>query len=98
MSYIQGTVVKLLADFLDNETKQPIDPIEVILTIKNPVGAVTEHRLSTLEVVNDVAAVGRFFFYLDTSPMVGTWQYQFASTGNEATVGRKEITVHQKLG
>jgi hypothetical protein len=96
MSYIQGTVVKLQADFVDNETKLATEPAEVVLTIRDPAGTLTELRLSNDEIVDD-PVIGRFYYYLDTTPMTGTWQYQFESTGSEATVGRKEITVNARL-
>lgn len=96
MSYIQGTRVRLQADFTDNETREPTDPTEVILRIKAPDGVITQKTLSADEVIDDDDAVGRFYYVLDT-PLVGTYQYEFASTGNEATVGKKEITVRPRI-
>lgn len=97
MSYVQGTIVRLQADFTDNETHMPTDPTEVILTIRRPDGVVTQHTLSGGQVQDDPDRVGRFFYKLDTSPVAGTWSWQMESTGNEAVVGRKELTVLSRL-
>lgn len=97
MSFIQGTRVRLRADFRDHETGLATDPTEVILTVRDPAGAIVQYTLSDAQVVNDPDRVGRFYFDLDTAPAAGTWEYQFESTGNEATVGRKKITVTSKL-
>jgi hypothetical protein len=97
MSYIQGTRVRLQADFKDNETGDPTDPTEVILTIEPPVGPAIQETLSGGQVINDAGVVGRFHYVLDTSAAPGAWAYQFESTGNEAVVGRKVITVKPRL-
>lgn len=97
MSYIQGTMVRLRADFRDTETGDPTDPISVILTVERPNGTMVQYTLADGDVINDASAVGRFFYDLDTSLASGTWSYQFESTGNEATVGRKELTVRPRL-
>jgi hypothetical protein len=96
MSYVQGTVVRLQADFVDSDTGTAVDPAEVILTIRPPTGE--DETYSTADdVVNDPDVVGRFFYLLDTSPAFGRWRYQFASTGDEAVVGRQQITVRPSL-
>lgn len=97
MSYIQGTQVRLRADFTDPATKQLADPIEVILTIEDPLGVMSQFTLSADQVQRE--SLGRFYFILDTSAMPpGPVSYEFESTGNEATVGRKEITIRPRLG
>lgn len=97
MSYIQGTIVRLSADFTDTDTGAPTDPTEVILTIEDPSGVLTQFTLSDDQVKDDPDVVGRFYFDLDTILLPGTWAYQFESTGNQATVGRKELTVRPRL-
>lgn len=98
MSYIQGTQVRLIADFTDNETGDPTDPAEVILTVVPPLPAVPFQRtLAAGQVQDDTEKVGRFYYILDTSLAAGTWSYQFESTGNEAVVGRKDLTVKARI-
>lgn len=98
MSYIQGTAVKLIADFTDRDTGEPTDPAEVVLTIEDGLGQLSQKTLSAGQVQDDTEVVGRFFYVLDTSPNPGTWTYQFESTGNEATLGKKDLTVRPRLG
>jgi hypothetical protein len=97
MSYTQGTMVRLRADFRDTETGEPTDALAVILTVENPAGVMTQYTLADGDVKNDPDVVGGFYFDLDTSLLPGTWSYQFESTGNEATVGRKQLTVTPRL-
>src|SRR3954463_13309074 len=97
MSYIQGTMVRLRADFTDTETGDPTDTGAVIRTVERPDGSMTQYTLADDEVKNDATVVGRFYYDLDTSAANGTWSYQFESTGNEATVGRKDLTVRPRL-
>jgi hypothetical protein len=58
---------------------------------------VLEYSLSAGEVLDDPEAFGRFYYRFDTSPMAGTWQYQFESTGVMAALGRKELTVRSRI-
>jgi uncharacterized protein YfaS (alpha-2-macroglobulin family) len=74
-----------------------VDPTEVVLTVRRPDGTETTHTLSGGQVVNDPLYVGRFTFRLDTTPMAGIWEYQFESTGGQATVGRASLTVRSRL-
>jgi hypothetical protein len=100
MSYVQGTKVELSAVFTDTKTGEPITPTEVILTISPPAASgipTYERRLSVGDVVADPDVEGRVTYLLDTSPATGTWRYQFASTGNQAVVGRQELTVRSRL-
>lgn len=97
MSYTQGTEVRLWADFSDPETRNPVAPPEVVLTIIPPTGAPFTRSRSAGEVLLDADRPGRFYFVLDTSPAPGTWQYQFEGVGVGAVVERKAITVTKRL-
>lgn len=98
MSYIQGTRVRLHGRFTDRDTGAPTDVTEAVLTIEDPAGALTQFTLSANQVQHDDGDTGHYFFDLDTSPLFGTWSYQFESTGNEATLGKKDLTVRPRLG
>lgn len=100
MSYVQGTRVRLRGRFRDRDTGQVTAVTEAIVTIEDQNGVLQQHTLSGGEVQHGTDAVGDYYFYdLDTSlGPVGTWEYQFESTGNEATVGKKQITVRPRLG
>jgi uncharacterized protein YfaS (alpha-2-macroglobulin family) len=97
MSYIQGTQVHVSAVFTDHITDLPVDPAEVKLTIEKPSGDTEVRTLSGGSVTNDPLAVGKFTSTIDTTPEYGTWFYQFESTGVEATVGRRAITVRKRI-
>ena len=97
MSYVQGTRVRLVADFTD-EHGQPTNPIDAVLTVVPP-GTVPAFvkTLAADELQLDEDRVGRVFYVLDTTPIAGTWEYQFESVGNETVVGRKQLTVKARL-
>lgn len=97
MSYVQGTVVRLEADFSDPVTDDPVQPPDVVVTVARPSGATTEHRLSAGEVEADPLQPGRYFYRLNTLPEYGTWKYQFEGTGVDAVVVRKEVSVSRRL-
>ena len=98
MSYVQGTSVRLSAEFRDPATRAPLTPNEIVLTVLPPSGVAFERTLSGGEIVADLARPGRYFYVLDTSPAAGTWQYQFeAPDYPEAVVARKAITVSGRL-
>ncbi len=96
MSYVQGTVIRVIVDFEDAQTGAPINPTEVILTIMTPDGE-TEERLLSLDEIIDDDVSGRFTADIDTSAQAGTWHYQFESTGETAVVGKRQITVKRKI-
>jgi hypothetical protein len=97
MSYVQGTEVRLQADFRDTNTNEPFDPPDVLLTVVPPTDPPFTATLVDGEVMNDASRVGRFFYVLDTSAEPGTWRYQFENLGGGRTVQRKEITVTKRL-
>jgi hypothetical protein len=99
MSFIQGTVVRLKGRFTDRDTGEQVTVNECVLTIEDPDGVLHQYTKSAAQVTEntDDAADPFYWFDLDTMPLPGTWKYQFESTGNEATVGRKEITVKARL-
>jgi hypothetical protein len=98
VSFIQGTHIRLIAEFVD-ESGAPTNPAEVVLTITPPAGSGLSsivRRLSLNEVLPG-EEVGSFSYVFDTSPATGTWQYQFETIGNEAVVARKQFTVKRRL-
>jgi len=97
VSYVQGTKVRLSADFRDPETYDPVAPTDIVLTVVPPTVAAFEARLSDAEIVPDPDRPGRYFYVLDTTPEPGTWRYQFESVGQAATVERKALTVTRRL-
>lgn len=99
MSYIQGTAVRLRGRFTDRDTGAVTAVTEAVLTVEDPAGGLTQYTLSADQVKHDTDDQGDFYFFiLDTSPLHGQWRYQFESTGNEATLGSKNITVKPRLG
>jgi hypothetical protein len=98
MSYVQGTMIRLQADFIDAQTDLPGTPGEVICSVQDPNGTITTHALSAGQVQADSSVAGRYYYMLDSSPAAGTWFYQFASTGGSATVGRRVLTILSKIG
>lgn len=99
MSYIQGTQVRLRGRFRDRDTGDVTAVAEAVLTVEDPLNVVSQYTLSADQVQHDTDDQGDFYFFiLDTAPHAGTWRYQFESTGNEATLGRKNITVRPRLG
>lgn len=99
MAYVQGTSVRLTADFSDPATRAAIVPREVVVRIVPPVGEAIEATLSGGEIRADGGVAGRYVYVLDTSAAPGTWQYQFeAPDYPEAVVARKAITVTRRLG
>lgn len=99
MTYIQGTMVKLTGRFTDRDTGAVTAVTEAVLTVEDPVGGLSQYTLSADQVQHDTDDLGDFYFFiLDTSPHAGPWRYQFESTGNEATLGRKNLTVKPRLG
>lgn len=98
MSYVQGTTVRLQADFSDPETHEPVMPAEVVLTVEPPTLPVFERTLSAGEVLPDAERAGRFYYLLDTGAEPGTWRYQFEDpTADAGVVQRKEVTVTRRL-
>lgn len=99
MSYVQGTTVRLQADFANPETGAPVMPDNVVLTVVPPpgVGAEFERSLALAEIVADPDRAGRFYYLLDTEPGPGTWRYQFEAVGSESIVARKALTVSARL-
>jgi hypothetical protein len=78
MSYVQGTTVRVEADFENEANGQPIDPGTVVLIVRPPTGALITRTLAGGGVINDPAAVGRFYSDV-VADVAGTWHYQFAS-------------------
>lgn len=97
MSYVQGTKVKVWAEFADGETGVAEDPASVVLTIEMPDGTTEERTLVGGGVINDPSAVGRFYSIVDTTPQWGNWTYQFESEGPEAVVAKRQFTVKRRL-
>lgn len=98
MSYVQGTTVRLQADFAVTDTQEPYDPDEVVLTVAPPTAAPFTRTLTAGEVQADGTRVGRFFYLLDTSSEPGEWRYQFEVPAiNESVVRRGEFTVTRRL-
>jgi hypothetical protein len=99
VSYVQGTGVRLQADFADPVTRAPVVPPDIVLTVKPPTGVVFQRTLSGGDILPDARRAGRFYYVLDTSPEPGTWQYQFEAIGavTDQVVERKAITVSRKL-
>ena len=97
MSYVQGTKVRLWAEFRAPETNTPVDPDEVLLTVVPPTVEPFEARLSDGDIQVDPDREGRYFYVLDTAAEPGTWRYQFESVGLSAAVERKAITVSRRL-
>lgn len=98
MSFIQGTRVRLSCTFTDRATGAPTDVTEAVLTVEDPAGVLSQFTLSAGQVKHDDGDTGVYYFILDTSSAFGTWTYQFESTGNEATLGKKDITVRPRIG
>lgn len=97
MSYIQGTNVELFAEFRDHAGALAY-PAEAIVTLLGPDGTTIHGSRSDGDVLLDPDRVGRVTYLLDTTALApGTWVYQFASTGAEAVVGRKELTIRASL-
>lgn len=98
MSYVQGTTVRLQADFADPITDAAVNPAEVVLTVHPPTGAPFQRTLTADEVQVDSAREGRFFYLLDTSSEAGTWRYQFEDPAvNVSVVQRESLTVTARL-
>lgn len=98
MSYIQGSKVRVIADFADVTSGLPITGVsEVVLTVEQPDDTVTVSKLSTGGVHADPDVPGRFYAVIDTAPAAGMWNYQFESTGADAIVARKQITVKARI-
>jgi hypothetical protein len=98
MSYVQGTVVRVQADFSDEVTKQPVFPAEITATIQMPDDTVSTRTLSGGDVFADPDVPGRYYSDIDTSAAYGTWWYQFESTGPDKVVAKKQITVRRRIG
>jgi hypothetical protein len=102
MSYVQGTVVRVTGQFTDEETGLAFDPAEVIVTVERPDGTTFELRKTTGDVHQAQNALsapipGSYYTDIDTAPAAGIWAYQFASTGANKVVSRKNITVRQQV-
>jgi hypothetical protein len=97
MSYVQGTMIRLQADFVEVDTNLPGTPGEVVCSIEDPTGVVTKYMLSTGGVQADSSVLGRYYRMFDSSPAAGTWLYQFESTGGSATVGRNVLTIRSRI-
>lgn len=98
MSYVQGTSVRLQADFADPITRAAVVPSEITLLIRRPDGTTFEVTRSGGGILPDPDRAGRFYYVLDTSSQFGTWQYQFDGVGAvERAVERKSITVTKRL-
>lgn len=98
MSYVQGTVVRVWAEFETADTGAPFDPADVILRIERPGAVATEMKLSAGQVVNDATAVGKFYADVDTTQgPSGTWHYQFESVGPTKVVRRNTLTIRSRI-
>jgi hypothetical protein len=97
MSYVQGTKVRVIADFLDVNDQAVTGLDEVTLTIERPDGTTEVRTLTGNGVQPDPLVPGRFYSVIDTASAPGVWQYQFENPGAEQTVKRKQLTVKQRL-
>jgi hypothetical protein len=98
MSYVQGTVVQVEANFSDEETGQEVLPEEVTATVQLPDGTISVRTLTGGGVYPDPLVPGRYFSDVDTTPAYGTWWYQFESTGPTKVVAKKQLTVRRRIG
>lgn len=85
MSYVQGTSVRIEADFWDPETGDPATPQEIVVTVVRPSGQTDVYTRSGGAVLEDDKP-GSFYYVLETEPESGTWRYQVEGEDN---VGRK---------
>lgn len=99
MSYIQGTTVRLFADFTHSQTGAPVTPDDVVLIVDPPGDLEAFQKTSgAAEVLPDPDRAGRYYYLLDTSPAAGTWLYQFEdATEGARTIQRRELTVTARL-
>jgi hypothetical protein len=90
---VQGSEVRLQADLFNHATGLPFEPTgeDLTLKVKRPDGVLINVPGSDLLIDED--RPNRVFYLLDTSPMAGTWYYQFSSTGEGSVVKRKELAV-----
>jgi hypothetical protein len=97
MSYVQGSVVRLQAEITDGQSGLLIDPPEVIVTIEDGNGVVTQHKLS--DVTDPVLREqqGIYYYMCDTSVAYGTWEYQFFAPGTAAGGDRKTLTIRKRI-
>lgn len=97
MSYVQGTIVKVIGEFRDPVTKVLADPPDVIATVYRP--GLNEPE-SVRRFSNNSGVVkleeGRYQTSVDSSPEPGEWSYTFESTGPDAVVQRGKLRIRPR--
>lgn len=98
MGYVQGTTVRVQADFSDSDGTA-LTPTEVTLKVHAPGAAsATSYLLSAGDVFADGVVTGRYYRLIDTASAHGTWDYQFAGTdGTSTIVVRGQIAITEDL-
>lgn len=97
MSYVRGAKVELSTIVRRNDGAI-YTPDELVLTVEDPTGVVTEQKLSDGALLPDADVQGRYVGYVDTTPAPGTWQYQFEVTDDAVrTPERRQFTVKDRL-
>lgn len=91
MSYETGDVARVTFDFADI-TGTPVDPTAITVTVTQPTGATVSYTLAGGTVINDAAAVGRF--YVDHPiTLVGVHLAKAVSTGPSAAALTQFVSI-----